>query len=134
MVEQVLGLVAMALLGSGLAATNWLRLVIWQRFSTLLLHTALTHGAVLASVAWLFGIDFLHLAAWDVAIFAACYISYCAYLAQTRMDRLANFAPARYNRMSIFQVASELVLAFLDSLVYRAVYSWADFVPTTGPR
>ncbi len=122
-------LLAFAALGSVFAATNWLRLVMWQRFSTLLWQTVASHGAVLALVSWVSGFDLVSLAAWDAAIFAACYISYCAYLAQAHIAYLASLYPARYRAMSAPALSAELVLCFLDRMVYRAIYSWSDIVP-----
>lgn len=131
---NLFGLLAIALLGTGLAASNWLRLIMWQRFSSLVLQTVLTHGALLWAAAWLSGLTFLDLAAWDVAIFAACYISYCAYLGYARTARAAALMPSRFARMTRPEMAVELVLAFLDSAVYRAVYSWSDLMPNSNSR
>lgn len=125
-------LFAIALLGTVLAVSNWARLLVWQRFSSLLVQTIITHAGVLLLVAHLWGFDFAQLAAWDAAIFAACYVSYCAHLAHTQVLLMAAASPARYSERSRLEWAAEFALTFLHSTVYRAVYSWSDFTPLPG--
>ena len=91
---QVLGLPAIAILGCLLAISTCLRLVMWQRFSSLLLHTALTHGPVLWLVSAISGLDFMGLVTWDAAIVTACFMGFCAHQALARMDHIARFAPS----------------------------------------
>src|SRR6476661_730172 len=73
-VGSIVGLSAIALLGTLLAVSNWVRLLAWQRFSSLLVQTAATHIPALWLVSRLSGLDFLLLMSWDAAIFAACYV------------------------------------------------------------
>ena len=80
----------------------------------------------LGAIAWASGFDFWQLMAWDAAIFAACYVSYCAYLAYARVTLIASIAAARHGHLSTTVLALEFVFSFFDSAVYRVVYSWSD--------
>lgn len=123
------GLLLIAVLGTLIALTNWLRLLLWHRLSTVLWQAVLAHSVLLAPVAWLSSLDYGDLLLWDAAIFAACYISYCVYLAYARTSYLARINPRAFNQMSRLSLAAELILCFLDRLVYRAIYSWSDIAP-----
>ena len=126
--EHILGLFFVALLGTALAGIIWLRLLVWQRFTSLLLQTALTHAAIMWPIAWVSGLDFWELMIWGGAIFVACYSGYCAYLAYTRLSHLIEIAGAA--RPGKAALITELLLSFLEYTVYRAVYSRTDVLAT----
>jgi hypothetical protein len=130
----ILGLFLVALLGTALAGIIWLRLLVWQRFTSLLLQTTLTHTAVMGLVALVSGLNFWDLMAWGGAIFVACYVAYCAYLSQVRISNLIMLAPLSATGANKSGLAVEFLLLFLEYTVYRAVYSRTDVAGTLKRR
>jgi hypothetical protein len=133
---EVGGLVALGTLGTLLAATFWVRLLWGQPLPGLLIQSVLTHSPVLIALAWFAGFDLPGLVAWDASIFAACYISYCAYfasvwaaesLASPGASRLrfsgAGYSGSAENWSYRAWWAAGLLAAFLEYMVFRALYT-----------